>query len=45
VREPKNFLACTVDGFIAAEGGSIVAFVNNRDYLADLFDEFPGEDK
>jgi len=43
--EPEYFVACTVDGSIAVEDGSIEAFVNDRDYLAELFDEFPGGDK
>lgn len=43
--EPKYFVACTVDGFIAAESGSMEAFVYDRDYLAGLFDEFPGGGK
>ena len=34
MREPKYFVACTVDGFIAAEDGSIDVFVNDRDYFA-----------
>jgi dihydrofolate reductase len=41
MRELKYFVACTVDGFIAAEDGSIDAFVNDGDYFADLFESFP----
>jgi hypothetical protein len=29
MRELKYFVACTVDGFIAAEDGSIDAFLND----------------
>lgn len=41
MRELKYFVACTVDGFIAAEDGSIDAFVDDRDYFAELFESFP----
>lgn len=41
MRELKYFVACTVDGFIAAEDGSIDAFVVDGDYFADLFESFP----
>jgi hypothetical protein len=41
MRELKYFVACTVDGFIAAEDGSIDAFLNDDYYFADLFESFP----
>ncbi len=41
MRKLKYFVACTVDGFIAAEDGSIDAFVQDGDYLAELFESFP----
>lgn len=41
MRELKYFVACTVDGFIAAEDGSTDAFVVDGDYFADLFESFP----
>jgi hypothetical protein len=45
MRELKYFIACTVDGFIAAEDGSIDAFADVRDYLAELSEAFPGGSK
>jgi hypothetical protein len=41
MRKLKYFVACTVDGFIAAEDGSFDAFVNDKDYFAELFEMFP----
>jgi dihydrofolate reductase len=41
MRKPEYFVACTVDGFIAAQDGSLDAFVNDRAYFADLFESFP----
>jgi len=32
MRELQYFVACSVDGFIAGENGSIDAFVNGEDY-------------
>jgi dihydrofolate reductase len=34
-------VACTADGFIAAEDGSTDAFVNDGGYFAELFESFP----
>jgi hypothetical protein len=41
MRELKYFVACSVDGFIAARDGSTDAFVNDEDYFAELFEAFP----
>jgi dihydrofolate reductase len=41
MRELKYFVACSVDGFIAGEDGSIDAFVNDEGYFAELFKSFP----
>jgi dihydrofolate reductase len=41
MRKPEYFAACTVDGFIAAQDGSLEAFFNDRAYFADLFESFP----
>jgi dihydrofolate reductase len=41
MRELKYFVACSVDGFIAARDGSIDAFVNDEGYFAELFEAFP----
>lgn len=41
MRELKYLVACSVDGFIAAEDGSIDAFVNAEDYFTELFKSFP----
>lgn len=41
MRELKYLVACTVDGFIAAEDGSAGAFIEDPDYFADLFEMFP----
>jgi dihydrofolate reductase len=41
MRELKYFVACSVDGFIAARDGSIDAFVNDEEYFAELFEAFP----
>jgi hypothetical protein len=35
------FVSCTVDGFIAAEDGSVDALVDDGDYFAELFEEYP----
>ena len=34
-------MSCTVDGFIAAEDGSLDAFVDDSSYFAELFGSFP----
>jgi hypothetical protein len=34
VRRLTYFVACSADGFIAAEDGSIAAFVTDPDYLS-----------
>jgi hypothetical protein len=34
-------VSCTVDGFIAAEDGSVDAFVDDSGYFAELFGSFP----
>jgi dihydrofolate reductase len=39
--ELKYFVAYTVDRYIAAEDGSIDAFLNDGYYFADLFESFP----
>jgi len=36
MRKPEYSVACTVDGFIAAEDGSTDAFVNDRAYFSEL---------
>jgi dihydrofolate reductase len=41
MRELKYFVACTVDGFIAAEDGSIDAFIDDGAYFAELFATYP----
>jgi hypothetical protein len=41
VREIAYFVACTVDGYIAARDGSIDAFVNDEGYFGELFESFP----
>ena len=41
MRKLKYFVACTVDGFVAAGDGSLDAFVNDRAYFTDLFESFP----
>lgn len=41
MRELKYFVACSVDGFIAAEDGSVDAFVNDEEYFAELFESYP----
>ena len=41
MRELKYFVVCSVDGFIAGEDGSTDAFVNDEDYLAELFEALP----
>src|SRR5215218_5796903 len=41
MRELKYLVVCSVDGFIAGEDGSTDAFVNDEDYLAELFEALP----
>lgn len=41
MRKLKYLAACSVDGFIAAEDGSLDAFINDGDYFAELFGCFP----
>ena len=41
MRELKYFVACSVDGFIAGEDGSLDAFVDDGGYFAELFASYP----
>ncbi len=41
MRELEYFVACSVDGFIAAEDGSVDAFVNDEDYFAEFLESYP----
>jgi hypothetical protein len=41
MRELKYFVVCSVHGFIAGGDGSTDAFVNDEDYLAELFEALP----
>jgi dihydrofolate reductase len=41
MRGLSYFVACSADGFIAAEDGSIGAFVDDGDYFAELFESYP----
>lgn len=41
MRKLKYYVACSVDGFIAREDGSIDGFPLEGEHFADLFDSFP----
>ena len=41
MRELKYYVACTADGFIAAEDGSFDAFLAEGEHFADLLEFFP----
>ena len=41
MRQLTYLVACTVDGFVAAEDGSIGAFLNDGGYFEELFEEYP----
>lgn len=41
MRELKYYVACTVDGFIAAEDGSFDAFLTEGEHMAELFHDYP----
>jgi dihydrofolate reductase len=41
MKELKYFVACTVDGFIAARDGSLDAFVDDGGYFTELFASYP----
>lgn len=41
MRRLTYLVACTADGFVAAEDGSTGAFVNEGGYFDELFEEYP----